>query len=106
MKRLTLLTGACLLALVLTSTAQASSGTNMKGLAGGCPPGAGAGWVLFNVESTIEGVDVGNRRDRNDDGYVCVRINEGLSKKTGGSLVVRDNNLRIPPGVVNCASDC
>ncbi len=99
MKRLTLLTGACLLALGLASTAQAGSG-NMVGLAGGCPPGGD--WRLQKVGGVIEGLDVGNLRDRNGDTYVCVRDNRGLTAKNRETtLVVRDNNLRIPPGVVN-----
>jgi hypothetical protein len=50
---------------------------------GGCPSGSPnkAGWFApLPLADTIP-LDVGNFRDQNGDGLVCVRINQGLTMK-------------------------
>ena len=52
---------------------------------GGCPPGSPnqvVGWFpparLADVDPAL---DVGNFHDQNGDGFICLRINPGLTKK-------------------------
>ena len=63
---------------------------------GACP--AGDSWSLVELGATIDGIDVGNFHDQNGDGYVCVRVNQGQTKKNGGfpSWVVKDNTNPLP----------
>lgn len=55
----------------------------------GCPPGDG--WDLVRLSETID-LDVGNFHDQNGDGYVCRKINPGLSAKNESETwTVKDN---------------
>lgn len=84
---------------------------------GGCPSGTtndgpdpeANGWSLEPIEAMIE-LDVGNKMDRNGDGYVCQRFNYGQRLKNFdygippepvlgeccGIWTVRDNTVPIP----------
>jgi len=64
---------------------------------GACP--GGGGWNLVGLNGVIER-DVGNKRDRNGDGYVCQRDNRGLDldpddPEYGGTWTVKDNTNRL-----------
>ena len=58
--------------------------------AGGCP--GGGNWILVVAAGTILPIDVGNKKDQNGDGLVCIKANKGLSAKPQGlTFVVKDN---------------
>ncbi len=67
------------------------------GPVGGCPEGKGSLWQVSSV-NVVRPSDVGNKHDQNDDGWICFRVNKGLSKKLDNNSVwvVKDNTNRLP----------
>ncbi len=100
MKKFNILAGACLLALGLASTAQASDPAPV----GGCPPAGD--WGLCATRLLLP-QDVGNKSDSNEDELVCARVNSGQTAKNGfPTLTVRENSISIPPGATAPLAAC